>query len=429
MAQKSRIFIGMRVGKLTVIEDLGLQHRDGVKHKWHYYKCKCDCGNVIDVIGPSITGGKSKSCGKCYQRELLNKRFGSLVVKSVYSDNGLVHCVCKCDCGNDHIDVYAGNLLSGKSTSCGRCTGFGLVGKRLGHLTVLKYYPAGTINDNKTALVEVECDCGNVILKNAGTCTPGSTYIAETCNQCYNHSGWPNSYLPEVKEKCRWLSSVYDGVVERTSNPLSTEFYRYGGRGIGNHFKDRYEFIHTYYDKDDIYQGLQIDRIDNNKGYSVDNVRFVTHLTNVNNTVVQLENTYETIAKRLLTATAFSNALARNKWYRDQFVPISFTEHNFPERPLWLFIHKSLLDDLDYYVKRIKGFYDKFNGGLTIEDYPDIKLSMKLVELIKDNCKRNSVYIKSFKMFQIVYETVKLDHPEFDDLGNIKFIYDKLLNL
>lgn len=428
MGIKSSIYVGRRFGKLVVLEDLGLIIKGDNIRRYHYYRCKCDCGNIVDINGSALTGNITKTCGKCFQREAIGKRYGNLVVTSVYTDKGITHCVCKCDCGNDHVDVYAGNLISGKSTSCGMCETYSLVGTRVGHVTILERISATPENGYDDTMFKIKCDCGNVVIKRAQSYGLGATQRITSCGECFNYYGLPDSYKPEVKKMCDEASTRYDDIVARTQNPKNNNFFRYGGRGITLDF-DRYTFIKFAYKHPDFKKGCMTDRIDNNKGYSIDNIRFVDQYVNANNTVVQLENTYETIAKRLLTATAFSNALARNKWYRDQFVPISFTEHNFPLRPLWLFIHKSLLDDLDYYVNRIKGFYDKFNGGLTIEDYPDIKLSMKLVELIKDNCKRNSIRIKSFKMFQIVYETVKLDHPEFDDLGNIKFIYDKLLNL
>ena len=52
---KSRI--GERYGMLTVIEELS-SGKDGV-----VWRCKCDCGNEIDVFTNDLTSGKKRSCG------------------------------------------------------------------------------------------------------------------------------------------------------------------------------------------------------------------------------------------------------------------------------------------------------------------------------------------------------------------------------
>jgi hypothetical protein len=48
----------------------------------------------------------------------VGKRFGRLVVQSQYTDGRYSRCICKCDCGNMH-DVVLYSLARGASTSCG----------------------------------------------------------------------------------------------------------------------------------------------------------------------------------------------------------------------------------------------------------------------------------------------------------------------
>lgn len=61
-SEKNKIEIGTRFGKLIVIEDLGLkEHVEG--HNRRYYKCKCDCGNEIEVFGYCLKSGNTSSCG------------------------------------------------------------------------------------------------------------------------------------------------------------------------------------------------------------------------------------------------------------------------------------------------------------------------------------------------------------------------------
>lgn len=49
---------GQKFGKLTVIEQTG---RNNLKKV--LWKCKCDCGNFVNVVSGSLITGNTKSCG------------------------------------------------------------------------------------------------------------------------------------------------------------------------------------------------------------------------------------------------------------------------------------------------------------------------------------------------------------------------------
>lgn len=57
---------GKRFSKLLV---LGLERKEekinseGIKHSTFYWKCKCDCGNLVIREGDSLRRGNTKSCG------------------------------------------------------------------------------------------------------------------------------------------------------------------------------------------------------------------------------------------------------------------------------------------------------------------------------------------------------------------------------
>jgi len=59
--------LGKRYGRLVVVERAGA--RKG--HIW--WRCRCDCGAVIEVAGYRLKHGVTKSCG-CLKRDLLKSR-------------------------------------------------------------------------------------------------------------------------------------------------------------------------------------------------------------------------------------------------------------------------------------------------------------------------------------------------------------------
>ena len=114
---KRRELAGQRFGKLLVIEPTEQRVRNAV-----VWRCRCDCGNEIEVTKRRLITGNTRSCGcaKISQmNDLTGKRFGKLTVLSyVGKENGFHIWHCRCDCGKT-ADVRQSNLQSGRTKSCG----------------------------------------------------------------------------------------------------------------------------------------------------------------------------------------------------------------------------------------------------------------------------------------------------------------------
>lgn len=63
------IRIGERFFRLAVIKKIERKGNYGES----YYECKCDCGNVTEVVGTSLRLNRVRSCG-CYQKETAGNR-------------------------------------------------------------------------------------------------------------------------------------------------------------------------------------------------------------------------------------------------------------------------------------------------------------------------------------------------------------------
>lgn len=98
----------------------------------------------------------------------------------------------------------------------------------------------------------------------------------QECKDCSGHT--------HGKSKDR-LYDVYNNIVKRCTNPNNPSYKDYGGRGVT--LCDEWEDINVFLDwayKNGYSDGLSIDRIDNDLGYSPNNCRWSTKTTQVRHT-------------------------------------------------------------------------------------------------------------------------------------------------
>lgn len=135
---------GQTFNKLTVIEysntRLVQNKKTGYITKFHYFRCKCECGNTSIVEQRNIVSGHTKSCGCLKKFNLTGQKFGewTILSKHVLINNGKTSgaWLCRCSCGKE-IVVRQNSLLKGKSSKCKQCA---LSVKKGGHKDISACY-------------------------------------------------------------------------------------------------------------------------------------------------------------------------------------------------------------------------------------------------------------------------------------------------
>lgn len=113
--------LNKRFGKLLVIEETEKR-----KNKSIVWKCKCDCGNIIELSTKNLRSDGIIQCPNCgnhrepskpIPENIINKKFNHLTVLEK-SDNNKYKCQCDCE---KHTIVYVRkqDLISGHTKSCG----------------------------------------------------------------------------------------------------------------------------------------------------------------------------------------------------------------------------------------------------------------------------------------------------------------------
>jgi len=97
--------------------------------------------------------------------------------------------------------------------------------------------------------------------------------------------GKDGKFISSVGYYHKDLNEVWQSMKKRCYSKTAINYERYGGRGIEicSEWKDNVMNFYKWALNNGWKKGLQLDRIDNNKGYSPENCRFVTPKENANN--------------------------------------------------------------------------------------------------------------------------------------------------
>lgn len=202
---------------------------------------------------------------------------------------------CICDCGNKTYALLD-NLKKYHSTSCGHCGRDNkeievVPNQKFGMLTIIREVePKTDKKGGKIRYVECVCECGKICkvrlhaLRQARVRSCGCLRAEAT--KKYTKHGLANRHP---------LYGIWKGMKERCVNPNSFAYKDYGGRGIAvcDQWLHNFSNFHEWCISNRWREGLSIDRIDNDKGYSPDNCRFVDIFTQARNKRNNRQITYK----------------------------------------------------------------------------------------------------------------------------------------
>lgn len=127
-----------------------------------------------------------------------------------------------------------------------------------------------------------KCDCGNEVLTHRRKVITGHT---KSCGCLQREIASTGKHVKHKASRSP-LYVRYTQLKQRCNNPNHKSYSYYGGRGIKlcAEWEADYSKFAEWANANGYTEGLQLDRIDNSKGYSPENCKWVTKKTNMRNT-------------------------------------------------------------------------------------------------------------------------------------------------
>jgi len=155
-----------------------------------------------------------------------------------------------------------------------------LAGERFGKLVVVSYVGK---DKNGKALWNCKCDCGKETIKSSSLLRNEMT---KSCGCLRKEMIAIANKGKETHGKSKsHLYGIWHGMKERICCKTYKQYKDYGGRGIGicEEWRENFESFEKWALQNGYRKGLEIDRIDNEKGYYPQNCRWTIKKVQANN--------------------------------------------------------------------------------------------------------------------------------------------------
>lgn len=175
-----------------------------------------------------------------------------------------------------------------------------LKGQKIGRLTVTSRAPNGYYsNGNSFTRWNCVCECGNTVVRSSGNLKKAQKNNSGSCG-CLRNEKISKARKTHGQRHSR-LYNIWCGIKARCCNTKSVAYQNYGAKGIElcpewHDFLPFYNWSMSSNYEDD----LTIDRIDNSKGYSPYNCRWVTRKEQNRNKTNNAYHTYNGETKPLV---------------------------------------------------------------------------------------------------------------------------------
>lgn len=229
-------------------------------------------------------------------KNIAGQKFGKLTaISPAFRKSGSVFWECICECGEKTYATYT-HLKNGNNKTCGKCTDrswknssrfIDLTGKRYGMLTVIGF--AGTKNNN--CMWNCKCDCGQFKTVSTNKLSMGKTSSCgckkikvnrESTSDLYQH--WYAMLNRCRPENTNTKKDYFDrGITVCDDWKLDGGFWAFKEWSLKNGYKE----------------GLTLDRINNDCGYSPNNCRWTTQKEQQNNKTNNHYITYKGVTKTM----------------------------------------------------------------------------------------------------------------------------------